>query len=302
MSCDETLWHSLEEKARELGFIALGYTRPQAPPFFDQYAAWVNRGNLGDMAWLKRSMEVRKDPGRLLEGCRTIISLAFPYSAHKPATRDGFTLSRYTEPDKEDYHDRVRTLCNCLVELLQECCYGSRSKVCVDSSPLVEKSLAYAAGIGFFGKNNMLIIPGYGSYFYLAEILTTVPLESDNPEVMESQCGDCDMCIANCPTGALVRPFTLDASRCLSYLTIEYKGDLDREAGKRMGDCFFGCDRCQEVCPFNGDGGDRRVVLPSTKVFLEMDESGFTAAFGKSALSRAGLRKIKSNIMTVVKS
>ncbi|MBW1997520.1 MAG: tRNA epoxyqueuosine(34) reductase QueG, partial [Deltaproteobacteria bacterium] len=243
MSCDETLWPFLKGKARELGFISVSVTSPQTPPFFERYVAWLNQGNLGDMLWLKRSKEVRKDPGRLLEGCKTVISLAFPYSARKPTTRDGFTISRYAEPDREDYHDRVRALCKPLVEVLQERHEGSRNKVCVDSSPLMERSLAYAAGIGFFGKNNMLIIPGYGSYFYLAEILTTVSLESGNHEVMESRCGDCDMCIASCPTGALVRPFTLDASRCLSYLTIEYKGGLDREVGKMMGDCFLGCDR-----------------------------------------------------------
>ncbi|MBW2028617.1 MAG: tRNA epoxyqueuosine(34) reductase QueG [Deltaproteobacteria bacterium] len=289
----------LTERARELGFISIGFVRPQRPPFFDQYMERLSQKKHGDMSWLERGREIREAPQRLLQGCKTIICLAFPYSAEKPATRDGFTLSRYSQPDLEDYHVRLKTLCGSLVDVLEEHWEGCKNRVCVDSVPLMERSVAYAAGMGFFGKNNMLIIPGYGSYFYLAEILTTAPLETGETRPMESQCGDCRQCVANCPTGALRGPYTLDASRCLSYLTIEYKGELDHESGTRMAKCFFGCDRCQEVCPFNGDEGASRAFLPSTREFLEMDESVFEAEFGRTALSRAGLRKIKSNIMAV---
>ncbi|MFH1490868.1 MAG: tRNA epoxyqueuosine(34) reductase QueG, partial [Pseudomonadota bacterium] len=252
-----------------------------------------------DMGWMERHSALRRDPEGLLKGCRGIVSLAYPYGSRKPATPDGFTVSRYSRPGKEDYHGDLRTLCRVLAEMIEKEHAGSLTRICVDSAPVLERSFACAAGIGFIGKNNMLINPGYGSFFFLAEILTTAPMVFNPSGPMESLCGSCNLCMKACPTGALERPFSLDASRCLSYLTIESKGKLPRGMGRKMGDCFFGCDRCQEVCPYNGGDLSPEVALPATDEILRMKDADFESGFGRTAFSRAGLEKLKSNIRAV---
>jgi len=287
------------EKAKSLGFTAVGFSHPGAPLFFDQFRAWIAAGKQGDMNWIGRRMELRENPGKLLEGCRAVITLAHPYSSRKPFTPDGFAASRYTEPGRADYHDRLRLLAKTLTQSIVEDHPGTRIRVCVDSAPILERSLAYASGIGFIGKNNMLIIPGQGSYFFLTEILTTAPLEFSKAETMENQCGSCNLCVEACPAGALEMPFSLNASKCLSYLTIEHGGEVDSKTGKKMGDCFFGCDVCQEVCPFNEETALRNISLPSTEEMLRMKEKDFEERFGKTAFARAGLEKIQSNIRAI---
>ncbi len=283
------------DKARELGFIAVGFTRPGTPLHFESFRRWLREVEVGDMSYLEKHLDIRKNPTKLLEGTRTIISLAYPYPAVKPLTPDGYAASRYSTPDQDDYHLRLKKsgkeLCACIDELFP----ASRSRVCVDSAPILERSFAEASGIGFIGKNNMLIVPGYGSYCYLVEILTTAPFPITAFKEHDKGCGSCRRCIDSCPTGALKAPFFLDVSRCLSYLTIESKGDIDREQAGNMGNTFFGCDACQEVCPFNRE--ERGIVsLPSTGEILAMSESEFKGTFGRTAFERAGLKKLKSNI------
>jgi epoxyqueuosine reductase len=284
------------EKAKSLGFLAVGFTGPGRPLHFDRFTAWLAEGKNADMAWLRRNLDVREDPSKMLRNCRAVISLAYPYPARKPETADGFSVARYANPVTKDYHTRLRMLCGELVSFIKGNDPGSRSRICVDSAPLMERSIAAAAGIGFIGKNNLLIIPGYGSYLYLAEILTTAAILFPPLESFTNQCGSCSLCLDACPTGALERPFVLDASRCLSYLTVEDKGGLKAALATTMGKCFFGCDRCQEVCPFNRERHASDVVLPSTDVFLGMEEETFERDFGRTALARAGLEKLKGNI------
>jgi epoxyqueuosine reductase len=287
---------SFIERAKGLGFIGIGFSRPERPLHFEKFSAWLSENKHADMSWLKRNTELREDPTRLFRGCRTIISLAYPYPPEKPCTPDGLTVSRYCQPAQEDYHHRLKRLCRALESQINEMYGGTRTRICVDSAPILEKSFACSSGIGFMGKNSVLIIPGYGSYLYLAEILTTAPLEFLASEPMENQCGSCSLCIDSCPTGAIERPFCLDAAKCLSYLTVEYKGEVGSESGEKMGDCFFGCDICQEVCPHNEAEGSKHISLPSTDEILKMDEEDFQKRFGRTALARAGLKKIKSNI------
>jgi epoxyqueuosine reductase len=291
--------NAIKHKAKELGFIATGLCRPDAPLWFDRYCAWLDGHKNADMAWLNRNIGVRKDPTRLLEGCRTIVSLAYPFPHQKPSSPDGLTVSRYAQPAEEDYHARLRRLCRELAAVIKAVDGGSRSRICVDSAPILERSYACASGIGFIGKNNMLIVPGYGSYVYLAEILTTAYLEFAPTEVMPTQCASCRRCIDACPTCALERAFCLDASRCLSYLTIESKKRVNEQQAEKMGDCFFGCDRCQEACPFNQEDEKRVVVLPSSPEWLGMSEETFEVQFGRSALARAGLARLKENIRAI---
>lgn len=289
------------EKSRELGFIALGVSAPERPLNFNRFTRWISERKNAGMSWLEKNIELREDPSRLLQGCKAIISLAFPYPSRKPFTPDGFSVARYCQPDKEDYHRRLKNLCRELVDTIKEIHSESVSRVFVDSAPILERSFGLSAGIGFVGKNNMLIIPGYGSYFYLAEILTTAPFDIPRTEPIKNQCLSCTLCIDSCPTKALERPFSFDAARCLSYLTIEHRGDLTDDIGRRMGNCFLGCDRCQEVCPFNGNNMEDRVALPSTDLFLGMDEKEFRRRFGKSAFERPGLDKIKRNLRAITR-
>ena len=293
------LLNDLTNKAKDLGFLRVGLSRPERPLYFDRFYAWIRDHKNADRSWLARNVALRQDPTRLLKGCRAIISLAYPYASRRPETSDGLTVSRYSQPDQEDYHYRLKRLCRELSGMLTEMYPDSRSRICVDSAPILEKDFASSSGIGFTGKNNMQIIPGYGSYFYLAEILTTAPLEFSSIEPAENRCGSCTLCIDACPTGALEKPFFLDASKCLSYLTVEFKGAINGETGKKMRDCFFGCDRCQEPCPFNEGNMSREILLPSTDDFLKMNDEDFRERFGRTAFARAGLEKLKTNIRAI---
>jgi len=287
---------ALKAEANNLGFAAIGFSELKRPVFFDQFCLWVDRGKNGDMAWLNRNVDIRENPEKLLYGCKTIISLAYPYSTKKPGTPDGFTAARYTEPKKRDYHYRLRKLGKRMVSFLKTIDPSSRSRVCVDSAPILERSFAYTSGIGFIGKNNMLIVPGFGSYVFLVEILTTIPIDFPDISPMESRCGSCTRCMDACPTGALESPYSIDARRCLSYLTIENNDALSPEAVKRMKNCFLGCDVCQEACPFNRDPLSVDVLLPSAREFLSMSSEEFKNRLGKTAFGYAGLDKIKRNL------
>jgi len=290
----------LRKKAVSLGFISIGFTTPGRPPYFSHFKSWLSQARYGDMEWITRNVRLRRDPKLLLPGCKTIISLAYPYSHEIPVSPDGLRAARYTEGLKEDYHTRVKRLGKVIVDTISEFYPDSKSRICVDSAPVLERAIAYRAGMGFFGKNTMLIIPDYGSYFYLMEIFTSAHISFENPTPIENRCGKCSKCIEACPTGALEAPFMHDARRCLSYLTIEHKGRLRLELGQIMDRCFFGCDVCQEVCPFNQKGSGKKVTLPSAKEILEMDEGEFQYIFGNTAFARTGLKKIKVNVQTTL--
>ena len=287
------------EKAKECGFIAVGFSEPTTPRHFDFFCRWIKETEVGTMDYLKRNMHIRRQPAKLLEGLKTIISLAYPYPARKPTTPDGYATSRYSTPREADYHLRLKKVAQQLCIVIKELFPKSKSRVCVDSAPLLERSFAEMSGIGFIGKNNMLIVPGYGSYCFLMEILTTAPLTIPVVQGLKNRCGSCTQCIDMCPTGALKAPFSIDVSKCLSYLTIEAKDDVDKATAKKMGNTFFGCDICQEVCPFNKRESSV-VALPSTSEILTMNEKDFRIFFGKTAFERAGKEKLKKNIQALL--
>jgi len=288
------------EQAKTLGFIAVGFSRPHRPAHFDFFVRRLAARKHGDMTWLERNSDVREDPCKLLEACQTIISLAYPYPNARHETEDGYWVARYADPSREDYHFRLKSLGEDLSGWIQKAYPGSRAKVCVDSSPILEKSIAWQSGLGFIGKNTLVIIPGYGSYFFLVEILTTAPLQYSVIEPMPDSCGACTACMEACPTGALEKPYHLNASKCLAYLTIEHKGDICPVLGVEMKRCFLGCDRCQEACPFNREAPTVNKSMPSTDEILHMGEEDFKKRFGKTSLARPGVNKIKSNIRAVL--
>ena len=284
------------EQAKGMGFIALGFSRPQRPAHFDSFCSRLADQKHADMTWLERNLDVRADPSKLLEGCQTIISLAYPYPSTRHETKDGYWVARYADPSSEDYHFRLKKLGEELSGLIQKVYPGSRTRVCVDSSPIIEKSIAWQSGIGFIGKNTLLVIPGYGSYLFLCEILTTAPLQYPVIDPIPDSCGTCTACIDACPTGALEKPYHLNASKCLAYLTIEHKGDIQPAFGTEMNKCFLGCDRCQEACPQNTGSLTTDVSMPSADEILQMREEDFKKRFGRTSLARPGIEKIKSNL------
>lgn len=292
----------ISEKALELGFIAVGFCHSGRPPFIVEYNHWVDAGKYGEMEWLKRHKALKSDPENLLEGCRSIISLGYPYPSQKPCTPDGLTAARYSRPDKTDYHGTVRERANPLVEMITRRYPRSRCRICVDSAPILERGFAYVSGLGFIGKNNMLIRPGHGSYLFLGEILTTAPLKFAEPVLVENGCGACTRCLGACPTGALESPFSMNAGKCLSYLTIEKKGPIDRETAENMIGCFFGCDVCQEVCPYNSGTSEMLECLPSSDELLSLTSEAFEHRFGGTAFARAGIEKIRGNLMVMLKA
>jgi epoxyqueuosine reductase len=287
---------SLISFARNLGFIAVGFSKPHRPAHFDFFLSRLADRKHADMTWLEGNLDVRADPSKLLEGCQTIISLAYPYPNARHETEDGYRVARYADPSKEDYHFRLKRLGEDLSGLIQKDYPESRARACVDSSPILEKSIAWRSGLGFIGKNTLLVIPGYGSYLFLVEILTTAPLQHPIVEPMPDQCGTCTSCMKACPTGALEKPYHLNASKCLAYLTIEHKGDIRPALGPEMRRCFLGCDRCQEACPFNKVAPTINVSMPSADEILCMGEEQFNRRFGKTSLARPGMKKIKSNL------
>ncbi|MDM7919779.1 MAG: tRNA epoxyqueuosine(34) reductase QueG, partial [Methanosarcina sp.] len=288
----------LRLKALELGFIGTGFSRPVRPLFFDEFRKWVSSGRNAGMSWMERNMEIRENPAGLLTDCRTVISLAYPYPAEKPATEDGYTLARYSTPLQDDYHIRLKAKCKELLNYIDEIYKGSTSRVVVDSAPILERSFAHSSGIGFIGKNNMLIIPGYGSWFYLAEILTTAPLDVSVSKPSIDLCGSCTACIDACPTGALKGARDFNSSLCLSYLTIESEELVTYSMGRLMNRCFLGCDMCQEVCPLNTRKPEKK-CMPSVESFMDMTDDDFMRFYGKTALARPGLKRIRSNIKAV---
>ncbi len=290
---------TLVERAKDLGFVAIGFSRCEKPLFFDAFCSWVDAEKFGQMSWLKKHRDFRENPERLLPNCRTIISLAYPYASAKPCTPEGFATARYSDSQKRDYHSRLREKAKRLASSLKESYRNSRTRVCVDSAPILERSFAYRSGIGFLGKNNMLIVPGHGSYVFLAEILTTASLPLDDAEPVKNLCKNCTRCLEACPTGALEGPNRINAAKCLSYLTIEHDGDFEPETGKRMGRCFLGCDVCQEACPHNPVDKEVKVSLPGIAKFLEMNDDEFKVRFGQTALARAGLKRIQRNIKAI---
>jgi len=286
------------ERALKLGFIAIGFSRPNTPLHFEKFKKWINRFEMGDLGYLKRNLDIRKEPERLLKGLKVVISLAYPYPANKPTTADGYSAARYTTPTEKDYHARMKALGKQLCGIIKSHFPESRSRVCIDSAPILERSFAAASGIGFIGKNNMLIVPGYGSYCFLVEIFTNAEFSIPSPRAIENRCYSCTKCIDSCPSGALKSPFCLDPSKCISYLTVEYKGNVTKQTAKKMGNVFFGCDTCQEVCPFNKNGLPV-VCLPASGDILSMDEVTFESSMGESAFKRAGLKKLQYNLSLI---
>src|SRR5262245_43776972 len=244
---------AIKEHARAVGFDLCGIARAERHPRLSRLAEWIDRGFAGDMRYLSDSLDERLDPRRVLPTARSIIALACVYNTSAPRSTEAVApgraaIARYAWGD--DYHDVLRNRMRRLLQwMADEAGPGFEAFSCVDSGPVQERVVAEQAGLGWIGKNSCLINPKLGSWLFLAEIVTTLPLRPDAPGF--DQCGLCTLCLDACPTGALVDAHVLDARKCLSYLTIELRGSIPPEQRQDLGSHVFGCDICQDVCPWN---------------------------------------------------
>jgi epoxyqueuosine reductase len=297
---------SVKAAAVAAGFDLCGIAPATRHPRLGRLADWIASGRAGTMRYLADSLEERLDPARVLPSARSVISLACVYNTSAPysATQsdDRAAIARYAWGD--DYHDvlrgRLRTLMRWMVETAGP---GLEAFSCVDNGPIQERVFAEQAGLGWIGKNTCLINPDRGSWLFLSEILTNAELEPDAPGA--DHCGTCTRCIEACPTGAIVEPYTVDATRCLSYLTIELRDAIDPALREEVGPQIFGCDLCQDVCPWNRQAATSadpawqpRAALrfPRLVDLCALSDDEWRRLVRGSALRRAGLSRIRRSL------
>jgi epoxyqueuosine reductase len=277
----------------------MGITTATAPPHHDAFRGWLARGLAGaGEEWLSRHEPLRRSAAALLDGVRSVVMLATDHATASMAapsdSRSGRgRIARYAQGD--DYHDLLRSRVNALSAWLESRVPGCRTRGVVDSAPIAERDFAWLAGLGWIGKNAMLIHPGAGSYFLITTFLTDVPLPPDGP-IHTDHCGTCTACLDACPTGAFPEPGVVDAGRCISSLTIEHRGPVPEALRTSLGDWVFGCDVCQEVCPWNrhAPGSDEPAFQPrggdptlDLVEILTLDDAAFRLRFRGTAMFRA---------------
>jgi epoxyqueuosine reductase len=241
---------AIKAKAVGLGFDLVGIAPAGPSRYADYLRRWLDAGRHGEMAYLADRFAERADPAVYFPGVRTAVCVAVGYRTSledPPAEGSHGRVARYALGD--DYHDRIKPRLYDLADWLRETVPGCQTRCGVDTVPVMEKELASRAGVGWIGKNTCVIHPREGSFLLLGEVLTTLDLPVDDPAV--DRCGSCTRCIDACPTGAITDAYQLDATRCISYLTIEHRGDIAAGMQRQMGDWIYGCDVCQDVCPWN---------------------------------------------------
>lgn len=292
---------NVKHKARELGFNLCGVTRAEPSPHLDAYLRWVDAGMHGTMNYMARDdrQARRRDLSVIVPGVQSLVVVGVDY-------RHAVPESILSDPSRGrvasyawhvDYHDIITPRLQQFADWLQtETGPDLEQRVYVDTGAILERSHAQSAGLGFIGKNTMLIHPRRGSYFFLGEILTTLTFDIYDQPGRESMCGSCTRCLVACPTAAFPKPYVLDARRCISYLTIEHKGWIDHALRRQMGNWVFGCDVCQDVCPwqrFAPDTSDPRFApsdidraAPPLLDLLALDTATFKARFAGSPIAR----------------
>ncbi|HKB70732.1 MAG TPA: tRNA epoxyqueuosine(34) reductase QueG [Thermoanaerobaculia bacterium] len=279
--------------ARAEGFLRIGVAAAGPAPHAAELARWLDAGFHASMGYLERSRALRADARSLLPGARSVVVLSHAYPSPDPAAADGSRTARYALG--EDYHRSLRRKCERVVEAVRAAGVDLSARIGVDSAPIAERDFAAAAGIGWVGKNGMILNREDGSWFLLCEIVTDLDLPLDSPEA--ERCGSCTRCLDACPTGAFPRPGVVDAARCLSYWTIEQRGTIPDEIVRKMNGWVFGCDVCQEVCPYNAavDTGvlERRPATLTELVAARAAE--WKRRFGDTPLARAGAAGMRRN-------
>ena len=291
---DISLKSRLASFARDLGFDSCRVAACNSPLHGKELHDWLEEGAHGEMHYMARGEEKRRDPQKILPGAKSVIVLALNYFQGEQTTPKAFAaatgrVARYAWG--EDYHQVIESKLDEIDNLLRE--FGGQQKCYVDTGPILERDFAAEAGIGWQGKSTMLIDEDLGTWFFLAEILTTLELPPDSPT--RARCGTCERCIKACPTGAITGPYKLDARRCISYLTIELKGAIPLELRSLIGDRIFGCDDCLDACPWNrfaqvshqGAFAARRSTTAfALRDYLRLNDEAFRNLFRDSPIKR----------------
>jgi epoxyqueuosine reductase len=300
---------AVKARARELGFIACGITHPGPSEHADRLDEWLAKGYGGTMRYLHRQAARRKDPRQIAPGARSVVVvLDNYYTPDTEADTHAPRIAKYARG--KDYHRITVERLQQLARFLQE--NGAElSRTFADAGPVPERELGRRAGLGWIGKNTMLIRPDAGSFFFIGSVFTDLALELDQPLDLD-RCGSCTRCLDACPTGALVEPRLLDATRCISYLTIEQRGPIPDELAQSFAGYAFGCDICNDVCPWNERFAQRTGVsefAPAVGLagsgpdfFEEMHSQEFTRRFGDTPLERPGLDGMRRNYRAAFRS
>jgi epoxyqueuosine reductase len=301
----------IRERAGELGFQEC---RIIPACILDEerhrFISWLNRGMHGEMEYMSRHMDKRLDPRLLVENAKTIIVLLHNYfTAEKQSDPEAPVIARYAFG--KDYHQVIRRKLQLLLRLVRELKPGCSGRVFTDSAPVMERAWARRAGLGWIGKNSCLISPCHGSYFFIGELILDTELHYDQVPIQAERCGTCTRCMDACPTGAIVSPKIINARLCISYQTIEKKGSPDAGLRGKFANRVFGCDICQEVCPWNKKtpGHQEPGLLPSPTFlgltageWAEMDKPMFDRLFTGTPLQRAGYEKLKDTLIFLSES
>lgn len=301
--CKTTLSNQIKAEALRLGFSACGIARAERVPeeTSKQVTTWLSAGKHAGMSYMANYLDKRIDPQLLVEGTRSIVSVALNYYPKEFLKEDQYQFAWYAYG--KDYHDLMRSKLNQLFTYINESLTPVKGRTFCDTAPVLERHWAWKAGIGWIGKNSQLIIPHAGSCFFLGEIFLDIELVYDTP--LPSRCGTCTRCIDNCPTEALSASGGLDANRCLSYLTIENRGEIPEEFARSMGNRVYGCDECQKACPWNRfatpcneqELQPHEAFITMTKEKLrEITAEEFKLIFKGSAVKRAKYEGLKRNI------
>lgn len=303
-----TLTEQIKAHAQRLGFELIGVTPAEESQTIRLYEKWLENGYAGEMGYLEKHLQLKRDPRHCLPEAKSVISLAINYYTLDPAQAlvenpSRGQISRYAWGD--DYHEIIRAKLRKLAAFIDET--GSKKlkqKIYVDTGPIIEREYAQKAGIGWIGKNTNFINWQSGSWYFLAEILVSVELEYDW-QLPRGSCGTCTLCIEACPTDAIVAPNVLDSRLCISYLTIELKDSIPRELRPQMDNLIFGCDICQEVCPWNsmatpatepGFHPREENIAPKLLSLINMTQAEFSKRFKNSPIKRAKRRGFLRNV------
>lgn len=309
-------------EANRLGFSLVGIAPAVSPTSLEAFQSWLNQGFAGEMSYMERRLDAYRHPSAVLNAVRSIVMLGINYTdstrgeiseiesgAARPESTTSGSVAKYAR-GSVDYHDVIRGKLKELGRYLKDRHPGSLNRGIVDTAPLLERDYARLAGLGWFGKNTLLINRRQGSYLFLAALLTDVELEPDVPH-NTSHCGTCTRCLEACPTDAFVAPYVLDARKCISYLTIELRGEIPQELRSGMGDWIFGCDICQDVCPWNRKAksqipldpafaSEKRLHPLNAVQILMTTEEKFASEFGATPFARTGREGMARNAAIVL--
>ncbi len=292
----------IKQEANRLGFLSCGVSKAD---FLESEATtlehWLNSGFHGSMGYMERNFDKRLDPRKLFPGAKSVVSLLYNYFPEKTQPEGSFKISKYAYG--EDYHVVVKDKLKALMAYISLEVGQVEGRVFVDSAPVLEKAWAVKSGLGWLGKNTNLISKKVGSFFFLAELIIDLPLLSDGP--VTDHCGQCTACIDACPTQAIVAPYVVDGSKCISHLTIELKDAIPKDFSGQIDDWMFGCDVCQDVCPWNrfSKPHNEERFNPKPELFekdkdqwREMTKEVFDKLFDKSPVQRTRFTGLMRNI------